>query len=352
MAQNRIRRSFVIRLVAVAFLLSAALGTVRTAKIAQAASAPTYSHSYYITNPSTSGMQALGQAAATWSDQHCPTTGTYELLILDFGQITIDNTTYEAYDRGGYFVSFSTIQNLALTFANTWFNDTTNCPRLYFGIGVNNYHECPGYTQPPNCNVYTAGEDWAAIATDVLTTLQTQNEAWQIQPWGASDMEAGWDTFSCSNSPGCVNGYAWQQTQYFINGYNYYDSQVGTHTNLADFGDAAYGSLDLQGNSWTAGNVYTAAWGAQYDVPVPEIYYPGDAEDWAAVINSGSPGLTFEGPMTECTGGDPLPTGNCWVAGGGPNGTGDYENSPTEAWNNLYSDFGQQAPYTTNIQNQ
>ena len=341
-------RRFGLHAAAALVLLFATIGIVGTAKVARAASVPTYSHSYYITQPNTTAIQSLASSAATWSNQHCPTNGTWELLILDFGQITVYNNNYATFDRGGNFDSFSTVKSLALTFANTWFNDTTNCPRLYFGIGVNNYHECPGGSS--NCSVYTAAEDWAAIVTDVLVTLQGQNESWQIQPWGADDMEAGWDTYTCANSPGCIYGDSWQQTQFFVNGYNYYDSQSGTHTDLADYGDAAYGSIDLQGNSWTASNVYTAAWGAVYDVPVPEIYYSGDAQDWVTVIKSGSPGLTFEGPMTECTGGDPLPTGQCWVAG--PNGTGDYEESPTRAWNDLYNDTGQQAPYTTNIQSQ
>lgn len=62
-----------------------------------------YSHSWYVTNPSQSSMQALAASDATWSSNTCannPPNNVDFLTILDFGRPGLVNGVYQVFDFG------------------------------------------------------------------------------------------------------------------------------------------------------------------------------------------------------------------------------------------------------------
>jgi hypothetical protein len=91
------------------------------------------------------------------------------------------------------------------------------------------------------------------------------------------------------------------------------------------------------------------SWGATYNWPVPEIYFQSALDSWMTVRNGYQ--MTFLGELTECSGGDPLPSSNCQAGG-------QTEWAPTQAWNNLWNTlntlgFGQVSlDFSTNIRYQ
>lgn len=218
--------------------------------------------------------------------------------------------------------------SLAERYAQIWFNDTSSCPKLRLVIGANNYHECPF---GGSCSVTTAGSDWFnSVVAATYNYVNANGWSWQEDIWGGDDIEGGWDQFGCP----CANGTSWQQTQYFLNGWTNADANSSTHFFLADFGDsAAYSTTDnLQDQSsncnngspttnceWSWSDFYQAAWSIGWDIPLPEIYNSGQANDWTHVTNAGtsSGSVYYYGAVSECSGTDVLQESNCWVARNG-----------------------------------
>ncbi len=267
---------------------------------------PVYAHSWYITDPSNSGMQNLADRDASWTQGNC--SGSLDsMVVLAFGQPGTWNGVYGVFDHapGSPFISDAQVTQAAEQYMTRWYNDTNACPRLHVVIGLNNYHEC---VYSP-CSIYTAGQKWAGMLNTLASWLNSQNYAWQITAWAGDDMETGWDSASA--------------TRQFVDGFN---NQDNCSCLFVDFGDA------WQHSGWTDTDVYYVAWGATYDVPLPEIYDTGGAATnrWTQVRVEYY--MFFYGVMTECSGSDPLPTGSCWVSL-----NGDYENAPNQAWWQLWN---------------
>lgn len=197
-------------------------------------------------------------------------------------------------------------------------------PHCYACFGTNTFHECP---YGGSCSVTTAGSDWFGVVKSVTSYLSSNGWSWQETVWGGDDIEGGWDQYGCP----CASSESWQQIQYFVNGWTNAESGSSIRPLFVDYGDAAYGSVTLQlaasngsypGYSnwssaceWSTGDFYQASWGIGWDVPIPEIYNSGMANDWTHVTNAGSSSgsVYYYGAVSECSGSDAVQEPSCWV---------------------------------------
>lgn len=301
-----------------------------------------YGQSWYVTTSDLGSMDTKAQSDATWASSNCQASGQEFMSILDFGQPTMYNGSYATYLPGNNntFVTDSQIVSLAEEYARVWFNDSSSCPALRLVIGTNNFHECPG---GGSCDVTTAGSQWFSVIQSVGQYVQSNGWAWQLAVLGGDDIEGGWDQFGCP----CAPAESWQQTQYFLHGLA--NAEVGSsfQPNFVDYGDAALDSVTLQerassicsNNSceWSPSDFYQASWAIGWDIPVPEIYYHGQAVDWSNVTNAGTSSgpVQYYGVVTECSGANILPEPSCYVSG-----NNDYENGPDQALSDLQSTTG------------
>lgn len=308
--------------------LAAWCGTSQQA-FASSITPPVYAHSWYINDPSYSGMSSLGAKEGQWTSSNCSRgPGFDEMVLLDFGAVGHDsgNGVYGTYDFASKypFISDFQIINAVEFYMQSWYLFAGPCPHLHLVIGTSNYQECP--TGSP-CDVYTAGQQWANVVDTVNRWLIRQNYGRQMIAYGGDDIETGWDSFS--------------KTRPFVDGFNANDP---AYYKLMDFGDA------WQHTGWTDADVYYVAQGAANDSPLPEIYSPAAATRWAQ-IEVGQGPMQFSALITECQGSDPLPVSDCQVG----NHT---ELAPNQAWrqlrNTLNSNGVGQASldYTTNIKYQ
>jgi hypothetical protein len=284
-----------------------------------------YAHSWYINASDATSMYNRGYNDGLHDNANCSNA----FSIIDFGQVANESAAgyqgYGTYDfASGYpFTSDSTILTAAEKYASGWYNATGSCPRLHVELGTNNYNECPFGNQRGACSPSGAGAQWGQLVNDAQTYLVAFRMSWQITAWAANDMETGYDCAS--------------KTQGFVDGFN---GNNPSSAELHDFGDAWIHSC------WTDADVAYMAWHG-YDWPMPEIYSQAAADRWTGVRQAYF--MNFQGVTTECTGGDPLPTGNCLV-------NSHYENSPNQAWNQLVNDLnghgvgGSSMTYANNIQ--
>lgn len=258
-------------------------------------------------------MKNLADGDASWASSQCTASNSHSLIIIDWGEVGYNSGRYGTYNfaYGAPFISSSDIVNDMHTYLSELFAQTSSCPRITVALGVSNYNECPN----SECSVYDAGLNWSEYVVTALSSwLSSQNYAWQINVWGADDMEVGWD----QPTP----------TESFVNGF-YYSDNTGCKCLIADFGDAW-----TPQNGWTNADVYYVAWQEGFDVPMPEIYNTNNSSvnAWIAVANSeknGSAGtMQMYGEVTECQTGDPLPSSYCTV-----DGTQEY--APQGAYNAL-----------------
>jgi hypothetical protein len=146
--------------------------------------------------------------------------------------------------------------------------------------------------------------------------------------WPADDIEASWDP--------------WSTTAQFLTGVRDQERTYPVpHAHLVNYGDAQAGACSVVTDScqqpWTPTNVYDAAWGIGWAIPLPEAYNAETAGLWesvAALQGARNP-MEFLGVMTECAGPDPLPTGPCHPQGIGVTGTSACEWSPTVAYTHM-----------------
>ena len=303
-----------------------------------------YGHSWYVTSPNNAAMDTLAKDDATWASNNCQSNGQAFMTILDFGQPTVSNGSYSTYDLGGNFDSDSQITSLAEEYSRVWFNDSSSCPTLRLVIGTSNNNECPGGSS--NCSVTTAGSQWFSVVQNVNSYLSANGWSWQLSVLGGDDIEGGWDQYAC---PCAAN--SWQQTQYFLNGWTNAEVNSSFKPNFADYGDAAYYSETSQEHvggfcapsngvdpcEWSPSDFYQAAWNIGWDIPVPQIYYHTQAQDWNNVTNAGSSSgaIQYYGAVSECSGSDVLPEPSCYVQN-----NNDYENGPDQALSDLMSTTG------------
>jgi hypothetical protein len=297
-----------------------------------------YSHSWYINSPTI--LARLGRSDAQWLNTqsarvHC--AGDF-LTVLDFGHPTTKgSSTNSALDQyamtlWGHLTTYRQIEQLAERYLDAWHATATSCPRVRLALGTSNYAEC--FHAVGSCSIYTAGQQWDVVVHDVQQYVSAKGLSGQITGvWVADDLEGSWDP--------------WPQTVQFLAGVRDQEHTYPTHVNLVDYGDANAGACTELGGSctqpWSQENVYAAAWGMGWNVPVPETYSSGTTRKWGHLAQTHRT-LRFAGIMTECAGADPLPTGLCDVGGSA-------QWSPTMGYTHLQAvDPAHPIPYATNIQ--
>jgi hypothetical protein len=230
----------------------------------------------------------------TMYNQGCSAAhGAPGLVILDWGEpMYYGNNTYGTYDFGGNFDTDSDILHAVANYAQGVWYCRTSSTDIAIGIGLSNYYS--DYSMPlTTSNWYAAGQQWANMVNNVQSFI-SNNHYSVVGANAAGDMEVEWTDFQLTSS--------------FINGYNSATSHI-----FFDFGDDSPGW-------WSNYEVWYIAYGAKDSLPLPEIYYDGNATyDWEALDiwacnNEGGP-MYFKGTMAE------------FVSG---------TNSPSQAFTDLY----------------
>jgi hypothetical protein len=321
-----------LRVILTGLVVATSLNLLTTSPVFALNNAPNiYSHSWYLRYPDAPSMYSRGYNDGIFDNSQCSNS----MVVLDFGQVGNETGDGQYLNYGTYdfytdqyvkypFVPDSQIVTAAQQYAYGWYQATGPCPRLKMVLGTNNLRQCPYGNLRGACSPGGAGGQWGYVVNDVQAYLNSHSYAWQITAWTGDDMETGYD---CATP-----------TRAFVDGLN---GNNPSGARMLDFGDAWIASC------WTDNDVYYVSWLASANWPLPEIYSQAATNRWAAVYNQHT-SMTFLGPMTECTGGDPLPTQNCQVVD--PQGTR-IENAPAQAWSQLSSAVGQSStmPYGTNI---
>ncbi len=244
-----------------------AVGSVVAAPMGTAASATTpvsATTSYYEFNTDPATLAAQGQAGAG---------GAQGLVILDFGRPAFDGSSYGTFDFGDQFVSFAAISQAVESYIQAY---STLAPRgavLTLAVGVNN--SC-GTGQPCGsaiCGCRVEPPDFTAWGAHLAATVE------QLRSWAGSvkarsprsavvKVVAG-DDAEPSNDP------AYNNTASVLRGYA--QAVGGFQPSMVDYGSAEPGY-------WTPEQLYQVAYGYRPNVPVPEIYFPADAADWAGLV--------------------------------------------------------------------
>ncbi|GAC1342153.1 MAG: hypothetical protein NVSMB27_00640 [Ktedonobacteraceae bacterium] len=254
-------------------------------KLASQSSVPATTTSIYETTTDAVQMDNQGCRAAY---------GAPGLIILDWGQpVYFGNGTYGTYDFGGNDDTDTAILHAVANFAQGVWDCRTGSTNIALGIGESNYysdHAIPLTTAA----WYADGQQWGLLVNRVQSFLTT-NRYTVVGANGAGDLEVEWSDFTLTSS--------------LVNGYNSVTSHV-----YFDFGDDSPGW-------WSNEQVWYVAYGARDNLPLPEIYYNGDAiYDWEsldvwACRYEGGP-IYFKGIMSE------------YVTG---------TNSPAQAFTDLYN---------------
>jgi hypothetical protein len=273
---------------------------------------PLYSTSYYMITVDPDFTYDLGCELGT-RDANEP--GVQDnVVVLDFSYPVCNaDNTYEAELFGFGPVGLTEVQAASQGFMLGYYEcsaaDTDS--NLVLGIGTNN--------KPTSCDsgakMTAHGAAWAGMVDDVNRWAVDNGLYGQVQAYGASDIEVGW------NSP--------ERSKDWLSGYG-----AANDTPLIHFGDAAGCPYDDMtgttcGNGWTQEDVWYVAWGFPPSLPLPLIYLTNGAhaEQWArisqyAFANHGAR-MDFTGVFTQSQACEQ------W----GCSGT---DNTPSEAYQQLY----------------
>ncbi len=330
--------------------VAASAASAACAAAADPAGVP-YSHSWYITNPDS--MPGLATKDALWLNQQSAgsTCGRDFLTVLDFAHplrasqghaSPLDDYGMSLFRHPGP-ATDREVEGIAERYLDAWIAAASSCPRLHLALGTSNFNECGGGVG--GCDVYTAGQYWDVVAHDVMDYVAAKGYGSRVTGvWVGDDLETSWDP--------------WPTTLRFLEGVRDQERTYTVHAQLANYGDANVGACSIVTGScrsrWTAQNVYDAAWGLGWALPLPETYNADTTQLWDNVARAqGSQGtqgpMVFAGVMTECAGADPLPSGPCRPQGGGVTGRGACEWSPTIAINHLRSTAAPTASATSNL---
>jgi hypothetical protein len=335
-----------------AFNLNAAFGDTAHADAIIPLKPIPYSHSWYIDQPD--AMAELGQRDARWLDQQVASgvgaCGTDYLTVLDFGHPThkfsasspLDDYAMSMFGKQDAWRTYHEVEQLAKTYVDSWIANASSCPHLILVLGTSNYSECGKAVG--SCDVYTAGKYWDIVAHEVGDYVAQKGYGSRITGvWVGDDAETSWDP--------------WPTTQQFLFGVRDQERTYQTHARMVNYGDANIGACsEVTGacdGAWTPEDVYDAAWGIGWAVPLPEAYTPTTTQRWVDVANVMSSGPTprefmgFAGFMTECGEADPLPLAGCQPQG---EDAGACQFSPAAAYQRLHADTRHPLTYATNMQ--
>ena len=246
-----------------------ALGAVMSpvgAATASAAAMPATTTSYYERIASPKMLYRQGEKAGKAAAQG--------IVILDFGRPGVDGPRFGTMAYSGAFVSFAAIKAGVKSYIRAYYRYAPRYTKLDVAVGTNNSCgagqpcgrtlSCGCPDEPPNFVAW--GRHFA------LTVEQVDNWAGalraqygytdQVRAVAADDAEPAYDP-GYQNTFDVLKGYA-----------NFVD---GTFPPMVDFGSA-------ESNYWTEAQLLQVAYGFRPDVPMPQIYYAAQAEQWAGLL--------------------------------------------------------------------
>ena len=260
---------------AAAVMAAAAIGSAARAAPAAAATtlspaagvAPLPTRSIYETTASGPALYRQGRAAGTG--------GTQGAVILDFGRPAYRAGIYGTMDFGDGFVPLADLVTGVENYVAGYYATAPRYTSLEVIVGTNNScgtgQPCPrSGTRSCGCrseptSYYQWGRRFAlAVAQASYWNTDTRSRHGftdQVQVVAGDDAEPGFD-------PGYYN------TSALMSGY----AGAVTGLTMVDFGDAAPGP-------WTNEQLYQVAYGFPPNIPFPEIYYPGQAGEWAGLAH-------------------------------------------------------------------
>lgn len=269
---------------------------------------PITSNSYYMITIQSSFAYQLGCAAG---NQHAETPGSQDSIsVLDFSYpVDFGNGTYGAELFGFGPVPLASIEtavkNMMLGYYQCTGSDRQS--NLIIGVGTNN--------KPTSTNTLAKmrahGIAWANMVNRINQWAKDQHIFHQVQAFGASDIELGWNSPAMSRA--WVDGYA--STGHYP--YIHFGDAAGCPYAERPYLDCGTGTFA----DWTSEDVWYVAYGNPAAMTTPLIYLTSGvhAQQWAflsaySVMAHGSP-LLISGVFTQaqacaqwgCAGTDNLP---------------------------------------------
>ncbi len=231
------------------------------------------SPSYYVTTLNSSYLNNLGCELGR-RDLSLP-GGQDSVAVLAFGcPRCLKNGEFGANLFGIAPATINEISTAVKHFAAGYYRctGTDYSSNLVIGVGTSNY---PGGSAPCSSisNAAAHGKAWSNMVRDINNWLKSQGLFHQVQAFGASDIELGW------NSP------EWSRA--WVNGFGQVSGNFLLH-----FGDAAGCPYDERPSwscgtssfpSWTMEDVWYVSYGAPPVLPLPLIYLTTGvhAKQWA-----------------------------------------------------------------------
>lgn len=202
---------------------------------------------------------------------------TFGIVILAFGKPAYDGHSYGTITFVDRFASNAAITRAMKAFARGYAGclPRRSRARIVLGRGTSNYR--PHVPSP-----FQAGRRWARETVALARFLRRAGLADRVRSAAADDVEPAWDP-------------PFRRTRDFFRGYRSYRPGYPLYN---------YGSLDGGvGEIWNARQVWYVTAGMKYVRALPQIYFPGMAEQWAhlsriGVRRYGRP-VMFAGVMTQ-----------------------------------------------------
>jgi hypothetical protein len=233
---------------------------------ALAGAAPPIMEAYYMSASTLSGLRSAAYDAGCSFAHHNP--GGYRVLMLDFGAARNVGSNEGAEDFAPHLFSNHDIQK-ALKSASDGANHCHNGHGTnVIAYGNSNWHmgSCSDGGCMSERQVYNVGYD-QTYSANLLWNYERDKGRTSQGVAAGSDVELSWD------GP--------DRTNQLIHGASAYG-----HSLYYDYGDAAgcppYGSCT---NGWSVADVEFASFGG-VAVPMPEIYYSANADEWTNIRKS------------------------------------------------------------------
>jgi hypothetical protein len=266
----------VARCLTVALVFTTAISIPEAAS--SASSVPGYGSSYVVVAPAQTRSyyeRSADPAALYLQGEQAGSSAAEGIVILDFGRPAVDGSTYGTFGYDNAFISFASIMAAVESYIKGYYRLAPRFMGLNVAVGTNNscgtgqpcgpsqvICGCPD--EPPSFAMW--GQQFAITVEQIgdWTSAFKSQERFtdDVRVIAADDIEPAYD-------PEYLNTYDLLQ--------GYADAVGGYFPPLVD-----YGSADA--NVWTYDELLQVAYGFRPDVPMPEIYYFPDAEEWAALL--------------------------------------------------------------------
>jgi hypothetical protein len=260
-------RKLAVALTVFGAVMSPVSAATASAATASAGTIPATTTSYYERTASPKTLYRQGEKAGKAAAQG--------IVILDFGRPGVDGPRFGMMAYSGAFVSFAAIEAGVKSYIRAYYRYAPGYTKLNVAVGTNNSCgagqpcgvtlSCGCPDEPPNFVAW--GQHFG------LTVEQLDNWAGalraqygytdQVRAVAADDAEPAYD-------PG------YQNTFDVLKGYANF--VAGTFPPMVDFGSA-------ESNYWTEAQLLQVADGFRPDVPMPQIYYANQAEQWAGLLH-------------------------------------------------------------------